>query len=224
MTPTLKDPVMLKDTLSLIRAHRRAFLILCACFYGLLFLGMALTYLVPGLKPLAQGAYDMNNLHLPVMQRGIEAYGQGDLWVAAAVTLLVNVSVAVVLTLLPSLIVPFIGILAVYYRVLLWGPMFSPFGFEQVIFVPHFPTVLLEGFAYVLTAFTAYVQSRMWTQPAAYGLADRRQGYLAGLRVVARLFPVILTLLVIAAIYEAYEVIHLVPVFVDAALARLSAG
>ena len=108
--------------LRVIRQHRTAFLVLCAIFYGLLTLAMLATMSVPSLKPLAKSIYDINNLtDVSLIQSVFAAYKSGHLLTAAALTFLVNLGVAVLLTTVPSLVIPFIGILAVFYRGLLSG-------------------------------------------------------------------------------------------------------
>ncbi|HEY6620646.1 MAG TPA: stage II sporulation protein M [Steroidobacteraceae bacterium] len=197
------------------RQYRRAFLILCATFYGLLALAMLMTMFVPELKPLAKSFYDINNLrHLALIQNTFNAYTHGHLLTAAALTFVVNLGVAVLLTTVPSLIIPFIGILAVFYRGLLWGAMFAPFGVERLLLVPHFPTVLLEGLGYVVAAFATYVHGVMIMRPAQYGFASRGEAYRKGLKVVAQVYLIVVPILVFAALYEGFEVIHLVPSFV----------
>jgi hypothetical protein len=198
-----------------VRQHRKAFLTLCAIFYGLLALAMLATMFVPGLKPLAQSFYDINNLrHVALIQNTFAAYAGGHLLTAAALTFLVNLLVVVLLTTVPSLIVPFIGIPAVFYRGLLWGAMFAPFGAERLILVPHFPTVLVEGLADVVAAFAAYVHGVQVLRPEKHGFASRGEAYWKGLAAVARLYLIVVLILAIAALYEAFEVIHLVPLFV----------
>jgi Stage II sporulation protein M len=200
---------------AIVRQHRKAFLILCAIFYGLLALSMLVTMFVPSLKPLAKSYYDINNLtHLKVIQNTFSAYSNGHLLTAAELTFQVNLAVVVLLTTIPSLIIPFIGILAVFYRGFLWGAMFAPFGVERLIMVPHFPTVLVEGLADVVAAFSAYVHGVMVLRPEQYGFASRGEAYKKGLAAVARLYLIVVLILAIAALYEAFEVIHLVPLFV----------
>ncbi len=207
--------MVLVAALRVFRQHRKGFLVLCAIFYGLLAMAMLATMFVPSLKPLAKSFYDINNLtHFSLIRHVFTAYASGHLLTAAALTFLVNLGVAVLLTTIPSLIVPFIGILAVFYRGLLWGAMFAPFGVERLIFVPHFPTVLVEGLGYVVAAFAAYVHGVMVSRPERYGFTSKREAYRKGLATVVQLYLVVVLILLCAALYEAYEVIHLVPMFV----------
>ena len=196
----------------IVRQHRRAFMVLCASFYGLQTLSMLITLFVPSLKPLAKAYYDINNLqHVALIQSVFAAYAGGYVVKAAVLTFLVNLGVAVLLTTIPSLFVPFVGILAVMARGLFWGAMFAPFGVERLFFAPHFPTVLAEGLGYVVAAFASYVHGAGVLQPERYGFASKGDAYRKGLGTIARLYLIVVLILAVAALYEAIEVIYLVP-------------
>jgi hypothetical protein len=47
----------------------------------------------------------------------------------------------------------------------------------------------------------------------SFGLLTRREGYRSGLKDTLRLCPLVIALLVVAAIYEAVEIIYIVPLF-----------
>lgn len=192
-------------------AHRQAFLGLNVAFFGLLASSMAVTLSVPELQGFANAHYDLHRLDLPVLRLGLAAYANADAPTAGAVTFLVNLCVATVLTLLPSLLVPFIGILAVFYRALAWGAMFAPVAPESAILVPHIATVVIEAQGYVVAALAVYVHGCMVLRPERYGFAHRWDAYRGGLRVVARLGVVVALILMAGAAYEAWELIYLVP-------------
>jgi hypothetical protein len=207
----------LQATLAIVRQHRRAFITMCALLYGGMALTMAAAMIAPPLKPWASSWYDVNNFaHLPYFQSVFAAYAEGELLKAAALTFFFNCTVALVLTTIPSLIIPFIGILAVYYRGWLLGAMYAPFGAALATFVPHMPTVIIECFAYLLAGFGAYVHGVMVLNPQRYGCATRREAYMKGLGVIARLWVWILLILLVIGLYEGFEVIYIVPLFVSA--------
>jgi hypothetical protein len=58
-----------------------------------------------------------------------------------------------------------------------------------------------------------YVHGRAFLWPRTVGAESHRQGYLEGLKRTARLYVLVIVLLAVAAIYEALEVILLVPLF-----------
>jgi len=75
----------------------------------------------------------------------------------------------------------------------------------------NFPAVLVEAMAYVLAALAAYVQGRMLLLPQRHGFDNRWQAYLGGLRATAQLYMLVILILLIGAVYEAFELVHLAP-------------
>ncbi len=57
----------------------------------------------------------------------------------------------------------------------------------------------------------AYLLGRSWIRPGAVGAPNRRRAYLHGLRQIGWLSLPALALFVIGALYEAFEIIYLVP-------------
>lgn len=202
-----------KPAMEIIAAHRRAFLFINVFCLAVVLISMAAAMIEPSLqgyfKPDIDGAYDRPGLFKSVG----EAYAEKRLLTAIVMTFLVNTTVAVVMTTLPSLLVPAVGLVAVLQRCVLWGVMFAPIGPHPGVLIPHAPTLLLEGFAYVLAGFAAYVHARMFLRPKAYGLASHGAGYRHGLKAVARLYGLVLLTLGVAATYEVFEAIYLMPHF-----------
>lgn len=106
------------------------------------------------------------------------------------------------------MIVPYLGLLFAGFRALLWGVLFSPFtGHYGAEIIPHYLTLILEGEGYVLAMLAICVQSQ-WvttrTQP-------RTHAYFDGLLESIRIYKLVAIVLLVAAIYEACEVIYLAP-------------
>ncbi len=198
----------LADVSALLRAHRRALLVISAGFLAAFALGVILTALFPPLRPGGLGALDGGASTAGVGSLIADAYGSGNIAWAAAVTFAVNLLLASLLqTTLPTLIVPFLGVLLTIARGLSWGILFSPVGQPDATFLIHWVTLVIEGAAYVIVAFAAWVQGRRFLQPRRYGYARRRDGYVAGLVATAKLYVLVAALLVIGAVYEAVTVI-----------------
>jgi hypothetical protein len=82
------------------------------------------------------------------------------------------------------------------------------------IMIPHSLTLFLEGQAYILAAFGSYLLGRWFLFPRTAGFESHKQGYWAGLKANFSLYPLILTILAISAVYEVSEVIvlkHILP-------------
>jgi len=67
--------------------------------------------------------------------------------------------------------------------------------------------VILEGQGYILAILGSYVQGEAFLHPQSVGVVGHRQGYLEGARRTALLYVLVAIVLVVAAVYEAVEVI-----------------
>lgn len=165
----------------------------------------------------------------------------GNVPLAAFLTFIINLTVGSFLTItLPSLIVPFSGLALMVARAVEWGLIFAPVKGKDVI-LPHLFTLAIEGQPYVLASLGSWIHGRHLVRQLLQIRAKRNQGdkssdtvtnpsnqkpdsatrplestptkfnYFAGLQPTIRLYPSIALMLFVSAIWEAYEVIHLVP-------------
>jgi len=112
---------------------------------------------------------------------------------------------------LPSFIVPFVGIFLGLYRAVLLGIVFSPFNVEiGQIFLPHIPTMLIEGQATILAMLGAYIQGRAMIWPASIGHTSRWKAYVEGIRQNGTIYMFIMSILLISALYGVIEAALLV--------------
>ena len=117
---------------------------------------------------------------------------------------------------LPSLIVPFSGLLVGVFRAMAWGVLFSPGGMPVgggalLGAAATLLLLLLEGEGYVLAMLAAYLQGRAFLFPQRVGAPTRRQGFAAGVRMTARLYLLVVLVLAAAAAYEAVLAIVVLP-------------
>jgi hypothetical protein len=190
----------------LIRDHRRAYFVLNFIYYGLVAIAMAVVALHPELQE-ALGSHVQQNFQngLPGL---VHAYQSGNILKASLWTFIVNSAGGSFATItIPSLIVPFSGMLMTTLRMILWGLMLSPTSHTlRMIMIPHSLTLLMEGQAYILTAFGSYLLGKWWLFPKSAGMNTHLEGYLAGLKANFALYLLILPVLAISAVYEAWEV------------------
>lgn len=171
-------------------------------------LGILATALIPELRPGGLGA-----IHGGPESTGLgtviaDAYRSGNIAIASIVTFAVNLFFASLLqTTLPTLVIPFLGVALTLLRGLSWGVLFTPVGAPDALFLVHWVTLLLEGAAYVVVGFAAWVQARYFLQPKRFGFGTRRAGYVGGLLATAKLYVPVVVLLVVGAVYEAITVI-----------------
>lgn len=132
-----------------------------AVFYGLIVVSMSVTALVPELQEDAIASVDRDLSQEGLAAALVGADEQGNVLTSAGLTLLINVLLGVVITMVaPSLLVPFLGLAMGVYRTITWGFLFSPIAPEaQVAFIPHSLTVLIEGQAYIVVMLAIWVHT-----------------------------------------------------------------
>ncbi|GAA1891151.1 stage II sporulation protein M [Lapillicoccus jejuensis] len=193
--------------LQIVRDERRPFLALNAVAFGLVLLGLVLGLAVPSLHQSQVATLDQT--------------GQTDLvlrvfrtpWLFALTILGVNtLTVGAALIVLPSMVVPFLGIVLFGWKALTIGMALAPTSPTLwVAFIPHSLTVVVEFEAYVLLLLGAWVLGRSWLRPASLGATSRRRAYLLGLQRLGWLSAASFVLLVVGAVWEAYSLTQLLP-------------
>jgi hypothetical protein len=203
----------LQRSLALVQADQRAYVTLNVLYYGLVVAAMLyVAFINPGLQQTLLDAVGQAFTAGPLSAVGA-AYGGGQVLSAIGLTFVVNLVLGSALQIsLPSLIIPFSGVLVGLSRALLWGLLLAPSrpGLAGAM-LPHSLTLLLEGQAYILAMLAAVIQAKTFFWPRAYGQTGRWQGYVEGLRRSAWIYLLVIVLLAVAAVYEALEVIFLVP-------------
>jgi len=211
----IRPKKMFREAVGILEEHRRAYLAMNAVYYGLVIAGMIAIAFYPALQQyllqLVGSAFEEG----PLAVVG-GAYGSADVLSAIVLTFFVNLGIGSFLSItLPSLIVPFAGLLVGGYRALLWGLLFSPTTPEMaLLMIPHSLTLILEGQAYIIVMLAAYLQGRAFLWPKIVQAKTHWQGYTAGLRLSLRLYLLAVIVLAVAAFYEAIEVIFLIPLLV----------
>ena len=202
------------SAISIVKQHYKAFLILNLIFYGLFVISFCLTLVIPELQGYVKPSIDQAYIKEGVLKTVADAYGGKNLVLAVTLTFVVNLSVAIGLTTLPSLIIPFVGILAIFHRAILWGVMFAPVGPYPETLIPHSMTLVIEGQAYILAAFAAYVHGRSFFWSDRYAVLSVG-GYKEGLVSSLHVYSLVVLTLLIAAVYEGIEVIYFIPFFLN---------
>lgn len=207
MNGTFVAMSLIRRPLLIIRANRRAYLLVNVFVYGALVLGMGLGMLFP-------------ELHAARTESFIEG-NDGALvdavirtpWLFAMTIFLVNVfPTALLLIVAPSLVVPFAGLVVFAVKTVDIGIKLAPVDQTMALMlIPHSVTILIEFQAYALVLFGAYLLGQSWLRPSTVGASTRRQGYLTGLRRLGWIWVPALALFLVGAIYEALEIYFLVP-------------
>ena len=177
-------------------------------YFGTVLLFMLLAYAVPEFQ-----FCFLTNLSSQIEQgSGIlgiagKAYMSKNILRAAVTTFAINFPFGSLLCItLPSVVIPGSGILVAGLRSALWGFLLAPsFSFLSMMMLPHSLTLLLEGHGYVIAAFFGVLVLVYLFRSAEGPTVGRRYGRALMMNVRGNLLVIIV--LVVAAIYEAVEVI-----------------
>jgi hypothetical protein len=138
------------------------------------------------------------------------AYASGNVLYAAAVTFVVNFCLGSLLCVtLPSLLFPGAGVLMPVFRASLWGILLAPAETDMPrCMLPHSFTIWLEGEGYILATMLGLLIPLALLQPRPGQSLGRRYLRAAGLNLKGLGWCA--AILLLAAIYEAIEVILIV--------------
>lgn len=195
----------------LVQENRRAYIVLNVVYYSLVIICMIYVAFNQKLQEELLNAVGAQFMTGPLSFVG-QAYVNTKVFTAILATFFVNLFIGSFGTItLPSLIIPFSGLLIGIYRAVLWGLLLSPAHPDmRLVMIPHSLTLILEGQAYVLTMLAAYIQGRAFLWPRTVGLETHVKGYLEGLRRTGKIYLLIILTLAIAAVYEVIEVVIMV--------------
>ncbi len=193
--------------------HRKALLVVNLLYWGAMLLGMIATLIDENLQPaLTRGVvedFSPNGVMGPLAQ----AYAQDQFAAATLLTFAVNFAIASVLFItLPSIAIPFAGLLMGVVRALMWGVLFSPFGGGVdpdflIRMSPHGLTILLEGEAYIVAMLGVW----LWWPSVVRATGRRWRSWWSGFLLQGRVYLGVVSLLTAAAAWEAFELIYLIP-------------
>lgn len=206
---------LFKRAWSIVREDWKAFITLNILYFSLVILGMIyVSFFNPQMQQELLKAVGVGFTQGPLATVG-DAYGGGKVINAMVLTLVVNLFLGSLIEInLPSLIIPFSGLLMGVIRAILWGLLLSPSAPSLAgAMIPHSLVLLLEGEGYVLAMLAAFIQGKAFLRPQAYGVQGHLRGWVEGLRRSGWVYLLVVVTLAAAAIYEAFEVIYLAPLF-----------
>jgi hypothetical protein len=208
----MATPDWLKTSIAIVRSNLRAYIVLNVLYYGLVAAAMIVVAGNPELQAALTQAVVASFTAGP-LSTVFDAYAGGNVLLAIVLTFAVNFFLGSVFVLfVPSLLIPFGGVAIGLIRATLWGLLLAPTTPElQVAMIPHSVTLVLEGQGYILAMLGAFVLGKAFVSPSSVGASRWRDGYFTGLKQGGRIYVLVALVLAIAAVYEALEVIYLVP-------------
>jgi hypothetical protein len=205
---------LVKSAWTLVQENKRAYILINSMYYGLVVIFMVVAAFNRPLQDEIIRLVGQGFMTGPLAVVG-QAYGNAEVLKAIGLTFVVNLllgSLAVIT--IPSLLIPFSGLLMGVYRAILWGLIFSPAHPDmRMIMIPHSLTLILEGQAYILALLGVYLQARAFLWPKSVGLESRWQGYVEGLKRTGKIYVLVVLTLIIAATYEVIEVVLMAKFF-----------
>jgi len=198
---------LIKQALSLLSEHRKAYIGMNVLYYGLIVCCMLLVTQNPSIQ-IELGKTVDQGLKTGFIAPVVKAYEEGNIPLAAALTFLVNLTLGSFGTItLPSMVIPFSGLFMGCVRAVVWGLLFSPITEEsRTVFFPHILILVMEGQAYILTMLTAWLHSKAFLFPETVSETTHGRGFVAGFRLTGRLYVLIAIVLAVSAVCEALEI------------------
>jgi hypothetical protein len=191
-----------------IRRYKHLFIALHVICFGTVILLMLFAYQLPELQfsLLTAVKSQVSGGPGPLGVAG-KAYLSKNILRAAVTTVVINFFLgSLAFITLPSLIVPGVGVLLLGFRSLLWGLLLAPtFVNLSGMMLPHSLTVLLEGEGYIVAGFFAVLVPVYLFRKSDGPSVVKRYGRAVLMNLRGNLLVAII--LMIAAIYEATEVI-----------------
>jgi hypothetical protein len=112
-----------------------------------------------------------------------------------------NMAAAVVFIILPSLLIPFAGIVLVCGHIFIVGAALGP---NLALDPLRVGVVVLEEQAYILASLSVFVLGSRFVFPKTYGALSPLKGYLAGLKSMGLISLLVPCVLFTAAVYESF--------------------
>jgi len=198
-----------KFAIRIIKENFKEYVALNVLYYGLVAVAMIYVFFNPSIQEALLSEVRAGFLEsFPLL---VEAYTSGNLLLAAALTFAFNLVLgSFVYITLPSLVVPFGGVVTASIRAVGWGLLLAPTSPGLALrMVPHFLVLILEGQGYILAMFAAYLQWKGALKPKSVQTESRVKAYWIGVKRTAYIYILVALLLAISALYEAFEITYI---------------
>lgn len=185
----------------------RAYWVFSAIYYALMILLMICANLNPTLYQMFADTFGRRFLTGALTLIG-EPFGFGQALKAVMDGFVYNImGLSYAEISLPSFVIPFSGVLIGLFRAVILGIAFSPANVTPSgIFLPHLPTLFLEGQSAVLAILGSYIHGRALLWPKTVGQTSRWRAYIEGVRQIGILYFPMAAVLLISALYGILEV------------------
>ena len=206
----------MKETIRILKENKRLYIALSLLFYGSIVVGLCYGLLRPDVgEEMAKWGVSAL-LEAPPTAPAIFAYLRGSFVAAAVFTFLGNLFMCTISIGL-GLVFPPIVVLALPFLTgmgFLWGAAFGPVVFTIGSWSPlaHLLTFAIEGQSIIFVLFIMLRTCDAILRPQRFGETSRWSAYRRALAQTGRLYVLIVVVLLVSAIYEAFEMLYIVKI------------
>ncbi len=206
LSRTWKSRLLAAPLMEIVR-RPRLFWAVHAIYFGLVILGSVLIRSSPAFQSFMLAAVEQQLSSPGVLGIAGKAYASQNVPYAAAVTFVINMFLgALAMITLPAILIPGSGLIVPVGRALLWGILLAPNEASLAArMIAHSGTLLLEGEGYILAAFFGLlIPVMIFDRAHGGGVLER---FWRGIVLNLKAIPLLALVLMVAAWYEAFEVI-----------------
>lgn len=191
--------------LGLIRENLSTYITLNVLIYGTLAASLLFGALFPALAESGLNAMSAFASASPIGPDALSAGADGDMLALAGLILFSTVVFGgIMMALLPSLLIPFSGVVIHMVFAALLGLSYAPVDGWRILGA-HSLTLLLELQGYILLLLGTTLLARYTLTPGRFSLPTRRAGYLRGLSEICWMCVPAALVLILGALYESFE-------------------
>lgn len=208
--------IAMKQTIGILKENKRLYIALNLLFYGSIVVGLFYGFLRPdiGEEMAKWGASAL--MEAPPTAPAVFAYLRGSFVAATVFTFLGNLfmcSISIGL----GLIFPPIVVLVVPFLTgmgFVWGAAFGSalLSIGSWSLLAHLVTFAIEGQSIILVVFILLRTCDAILRPQRFGETSRWSAYRRALGQTGRLYVLIIVILLVGAIYEAFEILYIVKI------------
>lgn len=206
----------MKETVRILKQNKRLYIALNLLFYGSIVVGLLYGLLRPDIgEEMAKWGVSAL-IEAPPTAPAIFAYLRGSFVAAAVLTFLgnlfmcsISIGLGLVFPPIVVLVIPFLTGMG-----FLWGAAFGPVVASIGSWRPvvHLLAFAIEGQSIVLVLFIMLRTCDAVLRPERFGETSRWSAYRRALAQTGRLYVLIVVILLVGAIYEAFEILYIVKI------------
>ena len=186
------------------KRHRRFLAATALAYYGLVFGVGAVAAITPGGREMQETLLGEATGGLNAAFPGLLAAYMSNPVLAVAYTFAINLVLGTMISItLPGLVLSFLAPLVAFYRAFAWGIIFAPT--QPVILLVGLPTILAEGFGYILAVVPSFRLGLSWMLPRMTFKGEeltRAHAFRRAIRELGSAYLIVAATLLAAAIVE----------------------